>query len=79
MYVFMVNECAIKWRATLQTTNEFVSTKSEYMTIVVALKGVIWLKGLFGELNEDLQIIIILAMFSSPKIFMRGKSTLMFI
>ena len=31
-------------------------TKSEYMTIIEACKEAIWLKGLFSEFSEDLQI-----------------------
>ena len=31
--------------------------EAEYMAITEACKEAIWLKGLFGELSEDLQII----------------------
>ncbi|KAG8473168.1 hypothetical protein CXB51_035114 [Gossypium anomalum] len=55
-YVFTIGVCAISWKATLQTTVALSTTEAEYMAITEACKEVIWLKGLFSELNEDLQI-----------------------
>ncbi|KAG8482489.1 hypothetical protein CXB51_024203 [Gossypium anomalum] len=55
-YVFTIGGCAISWKATLQTTVALSTTKAEYMAITEACKEAIWLKGLFSELNEDLQI-----------------------
>ncbi|KAG8481139.1 hypothetical protein CXB51_025904 [Gossypium anomalum] len=55
-YVFTIGGCAISWKATLQTTVALSTTEAEYMTITEACKEAIWLKGLFSELNEDLQI-----------------------
>ncbi|KAG8503021.1 hypothetical protein CXB51_000861 [Gossypium anomalum] len=55
-YVFTVRGCAISWKATLQTTVALSTTEAEYMAIIEACKKAIWLKGLFSELNEDLQI-----------------------
>ncbi|KAG8501645.1 hypothetical protein CXB51_004727 [Gossypium anomalum] len=55
-YVFTIGGCAISWKATLQTTVALSTTEAEYMAITEACKEVIWLKGLFSELNEDLQI-----------------------
>ncbi|KAG8474935.1 hypothetical protein CXB51_031652 [Gossypium anomalum] len=58
-YVFTIGGCAISWKATLQTTVTLPTTEAEYMAITEACKGAIWLKGLFSELNEDLQISIV--------------------
>ncbi|KAG8472960.1 hypothetical protein CXB51_035039 [Gossypium anomalum] len=55
-YVFTIGGCAISWKATLQTTVALSTTEAEYMAITEACKEAIWLKGLFSELNEDLQI-----------------------
>ncbi|KAG8491014.1 hypothetical protein CXB51_014181 [Gossypium anomalum] len=55
-YVFTIGGCAISWKATLQTTVALSNTEAEYMAITEACKEAIWLKGLFSELNEDLQI-----------------------
>ncbi|KAG8501075.1 hypothetical protein CXB51_003199 [Gossypium anomalum] len=55
-YVITIGGCAISWKATLQTIVVFSTTEAEYMAITEACKEAIWLKGLFSELNEDLQI-----------------------
>ena len=55
-YVFTIGGCAISWKATLQTTVALSTAEAEYMAITEACKEAIWLKGLFSELNEDLQI-----------------------
>ncbi|KAG8492460.1 hypothetical protein CXB51_009588 [Gossypium anomalum] len=55
-YVFTIRGCAISWKATLQTTVALSTTEAKYMAITEACKEAIWLKGLFSELNEDLQI-----------------------
>ncbi|KAG8503654.1 hypothetical protein CXB51_001636 [Gossypium anomalum] len=55
-YVFTIRGCAISWKATLQTIVTLSTTKAEYMVITEACKEAIWLKRLFSELNEDLQI-----------------------
>ncbi|KAG8498902.1 hypothetical protein CXB51_005261 [Gossypium anomalum] len=55
-YVFTIGGCAISWKATLQTTVTLSTTEALYMAITEACKEAIWLKGLFSELNEDLQI-----------------------
>ncbi|KAG8474177.1 hypothetical protein CXB51_033819 [Gossypium anomalum] len=54
--VFTIRGCAISWKATLQTTVALSTTEAEYMAITEACKKAIWLKGLFSELNKDLQI-----------------------
>ncbi|KAG8472135.1 hypothetical protein CXB51_036415 [Gossypium anomalum] len=51
-----VQGCAISWKATLQTIIALSTTKAEYMAITNTCKEAIWLKGLFSELNKDLQI-----------------------
>ncbi|KAG8500185.1 hypothetical protein CXB51_004397 [Gossypium anomalum] len=55
-YVFTIGGCAISWKATLQTTVTLSTIEAEYMAITEACKEAIWLKGLFSELNGDLQI-----------------------
>ncbi|KAG8481971.1 hypothetical protein CXB51_026890 [Gossypium anomalum] len=55
-YVFTIRGCAISWKATLQITVALSTTEVKYMAITEACKEAIWLKGLFSELNEDLQI-----------------------
>ncbi|KAG8481466.1 hypothetical protein CXB51_026218 [Gossypium anomalum] len=55
-YVFTIGGCAISWKAALQTTATLSTTEAEYIVITEACKEAIWLKGLFSELNEDLQI-----------------------
>ncbi|KAG8474924.1 hypothetical protein CXB51_031638 [Gossypium anomalum] len=55
-YVFTIGGCTISWKATLQTTAALSTIEAEYMAITEACKEAIWLKGLFSELNEDLQI-----------------------
>ena len=55
-YVFTIGGCAISWKATLQTTVALSTTEAKYMAITEACKEAVWLKGLFSELNEDLQI-----------------------
>ncbi|KAG8501656.1 hypothetical protein CXB51_004770 [Gossypium anomalum] len=55
-YVFTIRGCAISWKATLQTAVALSTTEAEYMAITEACKEAIWLKGLFSEHNEDLQI-----------------------
>ncbi|KAG8485167.1 hypothetical protein CXB51_021347 [Gossypium anomalum] len=55
-YVFTIRGYAISWKATLQTTVALSTIEAEYMAITEACKEAIWLKGLFSELNEDLQI-----------------------
>ncbi|PPD96952.1 hypothetical protein GOBAR_DD06008 [Gossypium barbadense] len=52
---FTTRGCAISWKATLQTIVA-LTTEAEYMAITETCKEAIWLKGLFSELNEDLQI-----------------------
>ncbi|KAL4559971.1 hypothetical protein LXL04_032119 [Taraxacum kok-saghyz] len=55
-YVFTLNGCAISWKAQLQSTVALSSTEAEYMAITEAIKEDIWLKGLFGELDDRLKV-----------------------
>ncbi|KAF3617513.1 hypothetical protein FXO38_33951 [Capsicum annuum] len=55
-YVFTIGDCAISWKATLQTTVALSTTRAKYVAIIEAFKEAIWLKGLFGELCKDFQI-----------------------
>ena len=55
-YVFTIGGCAISWKATLQSTLVLSTTKVKYMAATEACKEAFWLKGLFGELSDQLQI-----------------------
>lgn len=52
-YVFTLGGCAISWKAQLQSTVALSTTEAEYMAVTEGLKEAIWLKGLFGELDES--------------------------
>ena len=54
--MFTLNGCAISWKAQLQSTVALSSTEAEYMAITEAIKEDIWLKGLFGELDDRLKV-----------------------
>ncbi|KAG8474542.1 hypothetical protein CXB51_031315 [Gossypium anomalum] len=83
-YVFTIGGCAISWKATLQTTVALSTTEAEYIAITEDCKEAIWLKGLFSELNEDLQInkyfvtVRMSSLLQKIKCFMREQNTLMF-
>ena len=55
-YVFTIRGCAISWKATLQSLVALSTTEAEYMAVTEACKEAHWLKGLFGELTDQLQI-----------------------
>ena len=55
-YIFTVSGCAIRWKATLQHIVALSTIEAEYMAITEACKEAIWLKGLFSELSEELQV-----------------------
>ena len=48
--------CAISRKTTLQSTVALSITKAKYMTVIEACKETLWLKRLFRELSEQLQI-----------------------
>ncbi|PHT79405.1 hypothetical protein T459_17457 [Capsicum annuum] len=56
VYVFTIGYCAISWKVTLQTMVALSTTEAKYIVITEAFKESIWLKVLFGELSNDLQI-----------------------
>ena len=58
-YVFTIRGCAISWKATLQTTAALSTTEAEYMAITKVCKVAIWLRGLLGEICDDLQTTIV--------------------
>jgi ATP-binding cassette subfamily B (MDR/TAP) protein 1 len=49
-YVFTVGNCAVSWKATLQSVVALSTTEAEYMAISEACKKLIWLKELCAEL-----------------------------
>ena len=55
-YVFTVGGCAISWKAILQSAIAMSTTEAAYMTVTEACEEALWLKGLFGELSDELQI-----------------------
>ena len=55
-YVFTIGECVVSWKVTLQSIASLLTTKAKYMTVAEAYKDTLWLKGLFGELSDQLQV-----------------------
>ena len=58
-YVFTIGGCAISWKATLQSMVALSTIEAEYMAVTEACTEALWLKGLFGELSDQLQISIL--------------------
>ena len=54
--MFIVGGCAISWKVTLQCTRTLSIIEVEYMAVTKAYNEALWLKGLFGERSEQLQI-----------------------
>ena len=54
--MFIIIGCAISWKATLHTTIALSTIEAKYMAVTKACKEALWLKGLFGELTDQLQI-----------------------
>ena len=54
--MFTIGGYVISWKATLQTIVVLSTTEAKYMTVTKACKETLWLKGLFGELSNQLQI-----------------------
>ena len=52
--MFTVGGCAISWKATFQSTIALSTIEAEYMVVTKACKEALWLKGLFGELSDQL-------------------------
>ena len=55
-YMFTIGGCAICWKVTLQSKVALSTTEAEYMAVTETCKNALWLKGLFGELSDQLQI-----------------------
>ncbi|GJY90752.1 retrotransposon protein, putative, ty1-copia subclass [Tanacetum coccineum] len=53
-YKFLVHECVVSWKATLQYVVALSTTEAEYMALTEAVKEVIWLRGLLEELGVEL-------------------------
>lgn len=58
-YVFTLGNCAVSWKSTLQATIALSTTEAEYMAVTEAVKEAIWLRGLYGELNNHLETTIV--------------------
>jgi hypothetical protein len=56
-YVFTIGNCAVSWRATLQSVVAQSTTEAEYMAIAEACRESAWLKGLYAELGCDDSIV----------------------
>ena len=54
--MFTIGGCVISWKATLQSTIVLSTTEAKYMVVNEACKETLWLKGLFRELSDQLQI-----------------------
>lgn len=52
-YLFLLNNCTINWKATLQNVVALSTTKAEYATATEAIKEAIWLKGIVTELGHE--------------------------
>ena len=50
-YLFMLNGCAVNWKATLQSVVALSTTEAEYTAATEAVKEALWLKGLVTELG----------------------------
>ena len=53
-YVFTIRGCAISWKATIQSIIALSTTEAKYIVVTEACKEALWLKGLFGELSDQL-------------------------
>ena len=54
--MFTIGGCVTSRKATLQSTVALSTTEAEYMTVIEACKETLCLKGLFGEVSDQLQI-----------------------
>ncbi|KAG8473629.1 hypothetical protein CXB51_036049 [Gossypium anomalum] len=72
-YVFTIGGYAINWKVTLQTIVALSTIEVEYMAIIEVCKEAIWLKGLFSELNEILQISTVYCDNQSAIFFMKDQ------
>ncbi|GKB54852.1 retrovirus-related pol polyprotein from transposon TNT 1-94, partial [Tanacetum coccineum] len=58
-YTFLVHECVVSWKATLQHVVALSTTEARYMALTVAVKEAIWLRGLLEELGVELNIVAV--------------------
>jgi len=58
-YVFTLSECAISWKATLQSKVAFSTTEVEYMATVEVVKEAFWLRDLAGDLGLQQNEIVV--------------------
>ncbi len=50
-YLFTLSESAISWKATLQATVALSTSEAKYMALAEAVKEVLWLQSLMGDLG----------------------------
>ena len=58
-YVFTLCGSVISWKATLQSIVALLTTEVEYMIATEAVKKVVWLKGLVGDLDLQQELIVV--------------------
>ena len=51
-YVFTFSDCAISWKAVLQSTVALSTTEAEYMAAAEGVKEALWLRGLVDDLGQ---------------------------
>ena len=52
--MFTIGGCGIRLKATLQSIVALSTIEAEYMAVTEACKEALWLKGLFGDLSDQL-------------------------
>ncbi|GKA48756.1 retrovirus-related pol polyprotein from transposon TNT 1-94 [Tanacetum coccineum] len=57
-YMFMIHDCVVSWKATLQHVVALSTTEAEYMALTEAVKKSIWLKGVLIKLGINLREIV---------------------
>ncbi|GKC45325.1 hypothetical protein Tco_1063047 [Tanacetum coccineum] len=58
-YMFMIHDCVVSWKATLQHVVALSTTEAEYMALTKAVKKSIWLKGLLIKLGINLRSVVV--------------------
>nr|GEZ49598.1 copia LTR rider [Tanacetum cinerariifolium] len=58
-YTFLVHECVVSWKGTLQHVVALSTTEAEYMAPTEAVKEAILLRGLLGELGVELNTVAV--------------------